>query len=446
MNMNSDNERVGKRNLSVFCAGATLNDIGEEMYAPFLPYFAATFLGVTPVQYGIIEGIGEAVNRILKLVTGYFTDRVGRKIPVILGYILIALSRLGLPLVKGWAGFIPFRGLRQVGRALRDPAREASIAESFAPEKRGRAFGLLNMVDTAGAVVGPIIGLLILYLATSVLTGASSPDGLLKKVWFGIKTTFPKESYIWLFFWAGLPTIISAWIIYLFLYETKTPSSLFQKEEKSNSEKQKKTALRTNGTGADKQRGFSIATFLASLKPGSPLRALGFTTLSHMILALGAVPVSMILLYGYKNLSASVVEGAILFVCYSITHFATSYPAGWLSDRLGRFRAQAVGNILLGLSLLITILARAPLFLIIPLVLYATFESIWIANRRAAIADLAKEETLGATLGNFSALYGFTSLLCPIIFGGIWSIVGSGAALFVAALFPVAAIFVLPRK
>ena len=165
-----------------------------------------------------------------------------------------------------------------------------------------------------------------------------------------------------------------------------------------------------------------------------------------MILALGAVPVSMMLLYAYDKLKASIMEGAIIAVCYSITHLATSYPAGWFSDRIGRFRAQAVANGLLALALLVAIFVRAPLFLIIPMMLYAVFESIWIANRRAAIADLAKEETLGATLGNFSALYGFPSLLCPVLFGGIWSIVGSGAALFVAALFPIAAIFVLPRK
>ncbi len=424
---NTQDESVGKRNLKTFCAGAALNDIGEEMYAKFLPYFALT-LGVTPVQYGLIEGIGDGINRVLKLFTGYFTDKVGRKVPVILAYILIALSRLGLPLVSGWVGFIPFRGLRQVGRAMRDPAREASIAESFPPAKRGRAFGLLNAVDTIGSILGPVIGLLILYIAASSLAGTALSDGVAKKVWMGIKTEFPRESFIWLFLWAGLPTIISAWIIYFFLFETRMPTPLFAKTPKP------------------KQPGFSIQTFISSLKPGSPLRKLGWTTLSHMILALGAVPVSMIMLYGYDKLKASIIEGMIIFVCYSIAHFATSYPAGWLSDRLGRFWAQAVANGLLALALVVTIFIREPLFLVIPMVLYAVFEAIWIANRRAAVADLAKEETLGATLGNFSALYGFPSLLCPVIFGGLWSVVGSGAALLVAALFPFAAIFVMPKK
>src|SRR3989339_392838 len=307
--MNHENEKIGNRNLKIFCLGAALNDVGEEMYTKFLPYYALIFLGVTPFQYGLIEGLGDGINRILKLFTGYFTDKVGRKVPVILSYILMSLARLGLPLVKGWAGFIPFRGLRQVGRAVRDPATEASIAESFPPAKRGRAFGLLNMWDKAGSILGPVMGLLILYIATTSLAGTSSSIEVTKNIWMGLKTEFSRESYIWLFLWAGLPAIIGAWIAYFFLFEPRASAPLFAKTDKP------------------KQPGFSIATFTSSLKLGSPLRNLGWTTLSHMILALGAVPVSMMLLYAYDKLKASIMEGAIIAVCYSITHLATSYPA-----------------------------------------------------------------------------------------------------------------------
>jgi MFS family permease len=424
-------DKIGRRNLKTFSAGAALNDIGEEMYAPYLPYFAATFLGVSGFQYGLIEGICEGINRIMRLFTGSFTDRVGRKIPVILAYILIPLSRLGLTLVKGWAGFIPFRGLRQIGRSLRDPAREASIGESVPQTERGRAFGILNMVDTIGAVLGPVIGVLILYWATVGLKGTTPAIGSPLEIWGGLKTVFPKESYIYLFIWAALPTIISAWIIYFFLFETRMP---FAKPAKTQAKPQKK------------QEDFSLRTFISTLKPNSPFRKLGYTTLSHMILALGAVPVSMILFYASNKLSAAPIENGILFITYAISHFLTSYPAGWLSDRLGRFYTQVMGNILFILALILIIFVRSPLFLIVPLILYATFESIWITNRRAAIADLSKTEAFGKTFGNFSALYGFPSIICPILFGAIWSLLGSGFALFVSALFPLTAIFILPQK
>lgn len=426
--MNHENEQSGRRNLRVFSAGAALNDVGEEMYAKFLPYYAAIFLGVTPLQYGLIEGLTSAINSIFKLFTGYFTDKVGRKIPIILSYFMIALARFGLPLAGGWAGLIPFRGLRQAGRALRDPACEASIAESFPPATRGRAFGWLNTWDKAGSILGPFIGLLLLYIAAISLAGTGAAEGAIKNIWSGLKTEFPRESYIWLFLWAGLPAMASAWVVYFLLFETRAATGLFAKNINP------------------KRTTFSVSTFISSLRPDSTFRTLGFTTLSHMILALGAVPVPMMLLYAYDKLKSGIIEGAIIAVSYSVAHLATSYAAGWFSDRVGRFRAQVVANGLLVLALLITIFIRTPLFMIIPMALYALFESIWIANRRAAIADMAKEESLGETLGSFSALYGFPALLCPILFGGIWSVFGSGAALFVMALFPVAAIFALPRK
>ncbi|MFH1231848.1 MAG: MFS transporter, partial [Planctomycetota bacterium] len=119
----------------------------------------------------------------------------------------------------------------------------------------------------------------------------------------------------------------------------------------------------------------------------------------------------------------------------------TSYPAGWLTDRIGRFYAQVFANILLAIALITTILIRQPLLLMVPLILYATFESIWIANRRAAISDLAPTETLAQTMGTFSGLYGITSFICPVLFGVIWGASSSGWAFFVAALFPVAALF-----
>ena len=153
---------LAKKNLKAFSLAAACNDTGEEMYAPYLPLFAQAFLGMNPEQYGLVESVGEATNRILRFFTGAITDRVGRKLPVILGYVLIVLSRLGLTTVHHWLWLIPFRALRQLGRTIRNPAREASIADSVPPALRGKAFGLLEAVDTAGAILGPLVGVFLL--------------------------------------------------------------------------------------------------------------------------------------------------------------------------------------------------------------------------------------------------------------------------------------------
>lgn len=406
---------TGRDNLVTFSAGAGLNDTGEEMYAPYLPYYAPHFLDVTAEEYGLIEGIAEGVNRILRVFTGALSDRLGRKVPVVLGYILIAISRLGLPLVKGWLGFIPFRGLRQVGRALRDPAREAAIADSVPQPQRGRAFGLLNTVDTVGAIVGPLIGLL-------VLSWASAGYFNLR-----IKGDFSQPAYHWLFMLAAVPTILSSWLIWLFLIETRKKPPL-------------EVAL---------PEGSKVARFFRQLMSNLRLyfanKPLFRITLSHMVLALGAVPIPMILLYAYTELGAKMWQGALLFIAYNIVHFLASYPAGYMADVLGRRLSQIMGSCLCVLALIWVIVASHPLMLIVTMVLYGVFESIWITARRAIIADLAGEEARTQTLGTFSMLYGLPSLLSPILLGLLWCRISPKFAFIVMALIAVVSIILLSR-
>src|SRR5207247_2338151 len=203
---------------------APLQYASDEIYAPYLPLFAATFLHVTPEQFGLIEGLAESCNRALRLVTGAIADWIGRKPPVILGYVLIASSRLGLPFVTGWAGLIPFRAIRQVGRSFRDPAREASIAESVEPAQRGKAFGFMNTLDTFGAVVGPIVGFTLLSLLSfgTARFGWEQLAALFAKHpgSAGAIPEFALRAYHGLFLLASIPTFLSALVILLLLEET----------------------------------------------------------------------------------------------------------------------------------------------------------------------------------------------------------------------------------
>jgi len=409
-------EGVGKDNLVTFSTAACLNDIGEEMYAPYLSYFALTFLGVTPLQYGLIEGITEGVNRILRFFTGAFSDQIGRRMPVVLGYILIALSRLGLPMVRNWVGFLPIRGLRQVGRSLRDPAREASIAESVPETLRGRAFGLLETVDTVGAAIGPILGLFILTMVTS------------GQIRFILTIHGSRTAYLWLFMWASVPTILSAFIIWFFLQETKRFARQHQ-------------AFPTEPGKRAAEQG-SIRLW-QGLRIFIRQRALFRITLAHMVLALGAVPVPMILYYAYKELKANELQGAILFISYAIAHFLSSYPSGWMVDKLGRFWSQAIGNLICGVALLLVILVPSPLLMVIPMVLYGIFEAIWVTARRAIIADLAYIRIRAQTLGTFSAFYGLAALVSPILLGWVWQQVTPRLAFLLASLICGGSIFIL---
>jgi MFS family permease len=416
-------EQEAKRNLTVFSIGAALNDTGEEMYAPYLSYYASTILGVTPEQYGIIEGVTEAFNRLLRGITGLLSDKWGRKPPIVLGYILIAVSRLGLGLVRGWLGFIPMRGLRQIGRALRDPAREASITESVPPHQRGKAFGLLNAVDTFGAVLGPIIGLFILYSATTGFFYINITDSS--------KTVFPQHVYIWLFMWASVPTLISAWVILTLLKET------VQKETLSDKDKSKNNGIISKVAAGVKEIKSNLKNYFIDKK-------LRDVTISHMVLAISAVPMQMILFYAY-SIGATPFEGAILFVVYSILHFTSSYPSGMLVDKIGRFRSQLLANALCIITLVSLAFIKTPLLIIIPIALYGVFDSLWLTSRRSIIADLAPVTARASTLGTFSMMYGLTSLLSPILVGFFWYRISPAFAFLVMGAIGVVATLILLR-
>ncbi|MBI4833628.1 MAG: MFS transporter [Planctomycetes bacterium] len=431
-------EGKAKRNLGAFAAGAACNDTGEEMYSPFLSYYAGNILGVTPAQYGFIEGISEAINRILKGFTGSLSDRWGRKGPVVLGYILIVTSRLLLSLVRGWAGFVPVRGLRQVGRALRDPAREASIADSVPKEQRGRAFGFLNAVDTVGSVFGPFLGLFILYSATngfidfSFITNLFTPSKL--------QSEFTPEAYKWLFMWAGIPTIISGWIIWLFLKETVKPEPLLKTPLLYE-----KPSILARMISVFKNQYAAVRTYFSH-------KELRLVTIAHMVLAISAVPMQMILFYVYSKesgLEAPISVGALLFITFSLVEFISSYPAGIIVDKLGRFKSQVLANGLCIIALFLLAFIKSPGWLLLPIILYSVFQSMWMVSRRSIIADLAPQHARGETLGTFSMLYGITSLLSPILVGILWDSISATFAFMAMAFIAVGAtglLFMAERK
>lgn len=386
---------LGAKNLKVFSLAAFLNDTGEEMYAPYLPLFAKVFLGVNPEQYGLIESLAESINRILRFAAGALTDKIGRKKPVIWGYLLIVLSRLLLPLVYLWQILIPIRMLRQVGRTLRNPSREASIAESVPPEQRGKAYGLLEAVDTLGSVLGPILGIALLSLFTFGALGSNS--------------NFSENSYRWLFACAAVPTVLSIFVISLYMQETWKPQA---------------------GAAAGK-KGNGLWHNLKLYGRSKPLL---LVSASNMILAVGALPVSMMLFYVYSLPKGGAFTGTLVFVAYTVSHSLSAYPAGFVTDYLGRKQALLLGDLLLILALAILIFVPNAYWMIIPAALYGVFESLWIASRRAVIADLAPANAMGQTLGTFSTLYGLTSLLSPIFVGVLWHRINPQTA-FLACMF-----------
>jgi MFS family permease len=171
---------------------------------------------------------------------------------------------------------------------------------------------------------------------------------------------------------------------------------------------------------ASDRPGFPSPSLRSGLRYFFGSRSLLLVTLSNMILAVGALPMGMVLFYLYCLPQGSAVLGTLTFTLFSLIHFLSSYPAGMVADRIGRKKALPIADLTILLALLSLMIIPNAYWMAIPAVLLGLFESFWIASRRAAIADLAPPEARGQTLGTFSTAYGLASLLSPVFVGALW--------------------------
>ena len=133
-----------------------LNDISSEMIMPILPMFL-TALGGTGIVIGLVGGLMESISSILKVISGYLSDKIGkRKIFISFGYFTSAICKLFLAFSKIWQQVLIFSSLERTGKGLRTAPRDAILADSM-PKERGRGFGIHRAMDTSGAVLGSII-------------------------------------------------------------------------------------------------------------------------------------------------------------------------------------------------------------------------------------------------------------------------------------------------
>src|SRR5512135_1231350 len=152
---------------NVWAVGLTsfFMDISSEMVINLLPLFLANVLGVKTNIIGLIEGIAEATSSILKLFSGWFSDKVqGRKWLAVAGYGLSTLSKPFFYIANTWELVAGVRWADRVGKGIRTAPRDALVADSVTKETRGLAFGFHRAMDTAGAMVGLLIAILVVWL------------------------------------------------------------------------------------------------------------------------------------------------------------------------------------------------------------------------------------------------------------------------------------------
>ncbi len=373
---------------------AFLNDASSDIIYPLLPAFLALSLGATPFAIGLIEGFAESVASILKLFSGYLSDKFGqRKLPVFLGYSLAAIVRPLLAFVTSWPQVLLVRMTDRIGKGIRGAPRDALLAASVSQENRGLAFGFNRAADHLGAVVGPVIAFILLsYLAAD----PKRPTAV---------------EYQQVFLFASIPVVIGLFVIVFFVREEKKAEALIDPIPIK----------------------FSIGQFDGNFK--RLLIIVALFTLSNSTDA-----------FLLLRAEQAGIAPAMLPLLWMVLHFSkvfSSLIGGDLSDRFGRRSLIFAGWIIyaavyIGFAFIDSAWQAWVLFII-----YGAYFGLTEGVEKALVADLVEDEKRGTAYGFYNLAYGITVFPASLLFGLLWSQFGAATAFISSAAVSVIASLLL---
>jgi len=358
-------------------------DTASEVVYPLMPLYLTRVLGGTALSIGIIEGAAEALNSVLKIISGRMTDRWRvRKLLMIAGYAVSSAVRPLVALATSWPHVLMVRLADRVGKGLRGAPRDALIASWADPAIRGYAFGVNRAMDHAGAVVGPL-------LATVFL-------------WF-----FP-EQYRLLFALTLIPGAIAV-VMLLPVPDVATPRSPVPSAWSPGSSDPGAAKLQSS-------LGSSFYRYLGVLL----LFSLGNSTDAFLLLRLNEA-----------GIGATWIP--LVWAALHVVKAVASPFGGRLSDRVSRKAIITSGwaiyaGVYAGFAVVSSLPALVAVFLV-----YGLYYGLTEGVEKAVVADLAPENSRGYAFGVYSAVIGIGALCASLLFGGIWKSAGAPAAFMTGA-------------
>jgi MFS family permease len=349
-----------------------LTDLSSEMIYPLLPFFLTTTLGAGPAFLGIVEGIAEATASLLKLASGWFSDRIGRRKPLVLvGYGLASIARPLIAIASVPWHVLAIRFADRIGKGIRSAPRDVLLVDAVEPAQRGAAFGFHRAADHAGAVLGPLVAAGILLLAPA--------------------------NYRMVFAIAAVPAALSVLVLWLKVRESRVvPTS-------------SKTQPSFEGFGGLPPR---LRTFLLIL----------------IVFTLGNATDAFLLLRA-QQLGVPLAVIPALWAALHVSKMAWSVPGGMLADRFGPRRAIMSGWILYAAVYLAFAYAGSTWQVWLLFLVYGLFYGLTEAPEKALVAALSDGERRGAAFGAYHFAVGIAALPASIMFGVLWQRFGAPVAL-----------------
>jgi MFS family permease len=363
-----------------------INDVSSDMIFAIMPLFIAS-LGGAGIAVGLIGGLGDSISGILKVFSGYCSDKFGRKKPFIFwGYLISSVAKLFFPFVNGWQSLAVLVPIERTGKGLRTAPRDAVIANSTLPSSRGKAFGIHRALDTSGAFIGAL-GAFVLF-------------------WF-LKLELKSILFIAaiIAFFALLPI--------LFVKEkTVTPQTLSLRISLKNLPLNFKRYL------------LAVTIF-----------ALGNFTYMFFVLK------SKIVFDGIFSPRFAIALPILLYVWFNIIYALFSIPAGIVSDKIGRKKTLILGYCIYSLACLGFIFANSLGWFMILFAIYGVSFGLIEGTSRAFASDFVADDLEGTALGTFHTCVSLAVLPAGIIAGILWSINSNFTFIYGASLGLISIIF-----
>jgi MFS family permease len=362
-------------------------DAASEAIYPLLPFFLTHVLGAGVLTLGVVEGAADAASSLLKILSGAVADRWRVKRPLVLaGYALSSTVRPLIALARIWPHVFVVRFLDRVGKGIRSAPRDALLAGWATHSNRGRVFSFHRGMDHAGAVVGPLLATLFLWV-------------------------YPGQ-YRALFAATIVPGVVSVMLIFFLIREPADAAP----------------ASRADGVGirvADVRRGLKGARgrFMLVLS----VFTLGNSTDAYLLL----------------KLSQALGDIAIVPIVWSALHIvkaSVSFAAGSWSDRYGRRLVIGLGWLVYAVVYLGFATSTSSTSLILWFLLYGCYFGLAEGAEKALIADLAPSSDRGVAFGIYAAIQGLGALAASLLFGTIWIAFGPAAAFTTGAVLATVAV------
>ncbi|HEY5884622.1 MAG TPA: MFS transporter [Pyrinomonadaceae bacterium] len=377
------------RNVFAISFVSLLNDISSEIIYPLLPAFLLITLNASAGVVGIIEGTAESISSLLKLFSGYFSDKRGkRKGFVVFGYSLSSLVRPMLAFAASWYQVFALRLIDRVGKGIRSAPRDAMIADAVTVKERGLAFGLHRAMDHTGATLGPLIGyLLVLFFAAD-------------------RSSLTTEDYSSIFLLASIPALAAVIVVSLFVRES------YQRGRPARHEEVIAPPVRLSLRGFDSNfKKFLVIIALFTLSNSS----------------------DAFLLLRAQSVGIPVEQLPLLWAVLHVSKVVSSLFGGHLSDILGRRRLIVSGWILYAAVYAGFAFVSSAVSVWLLFVIYGLYFGLVEGAEKALVADLVRPEQRGTAYGLYNLAFGITVLPASLLMGLLWDWRGPAVAFLVSA-------------